>query len=1080
MPNDMEKRITAKMVLDSTGFNESLKGVNNNLKLAQSELKNASVSVGAFGRDSEKLKSVQEALSKQVELHTKKVDIYRESIEKSTNKMNDSIKERDKLKQSLENANKKYDEAVKLYGKESDEAKKAKESVDKLNEEYKKKEKAVESNAKQIQNYTVNMNKANAEMVKSQGELNKITKELKEQDNKWISASKTLKDHSERLKSTGDKVGNLGDNITKLGAPIVGIGALSLKFSTDFENSMAKVSTISEESEVSISDLRKSILKLSNDTGIASNEIANNVYDAISAGQKTGDAVSFVTNSTKLAKAGFAEAGQSLDLLTTIMNAYELEAKEVTKISDILINTQNLGKVTVGELSSSMGKVIPTAKAFGVNLEQVATGYAIMTAKGIKSAETTTYMASMFNELGKSGTKASDTVKEISGKSFQELIKQGKSVGDVLALMKDYADKNKLSLADLFGSAEAGKASLILSANAGNDFNEMLKSMNNTAGATDEAFKKVTNTTGERFAKSLNKLKNEAIRLGDTVAPLMDRAGELIGKITEKLSSMDNQQLKTIANVGLFTVGLGGILKITGGVIGSIGSIAGGLSKLSGALGTAKVATEGVGVAASIAGGTGGLAGLGTALSGIVVASAPWLLAGAAVVGTGYAISKSLKEEAIPSVDLFSNKVEVSTTNVNSANANMATGYETTVTKISEGTKQAVGAYIQLDDEATNSLMNLYANSTTITSDTVNLLTGKYNEMTTQIKTRMDSHYNEQYTSLDTFFKNSSALTDSEEKEALSKLQKNSTDKKAEVDKYIKEIQDILKKASDEKRALTLEEQQKINEIQNKMKVNAVRTLSDSEVESKIILERLKEYGTRVTAEQASNIIANAEKQRRETVDKAQKQYDETVKNIIKMRDETGVITAEQADKLIEDATRQKDESITKAGEMKHGVVEKIKDMNSDIIKDIDTTDGHIKTRWDKLKEWFANNPIIRWIKTMTSGGESPNSDVGRNWTGTNYWRGGLTYLHDTPGTSNNYELYDLPRGTRIYNHDASQDLVMKTAEQVATKIAEGMFNRFNGNNGINVTQNIYSPSPSPSEIARQTKNSLRELALNF
>ena len=46
-----------------------------------------------------------------------------------------------------------------------------------------------------------------------------------------------------------------------------------------------------------------------------------------------------------------------MDVLTTILNAYGMEASEVTNVSDMLIQTQNLGKTTVAELSSSMGKV---------------------------------------------------------------------------------------------------------------------------------------------------------------------------------------------------------------------------------------------------------------------------------------------------------------------------------------------------------------------------------------------------------------------------------------------------------------------------------------------------------------------------------------------------------------------------------------------------------------------------------------------------------------------------------------------------------------------------------------------------
>ncbi|MDU6116097.1 MAG: hypothetical protein E6649_16940, partial [Paeniclostridium sordellii] len=82
-------------------------------------------------------------------------------------------------------------------------------------------------------------------------------------------------------------------------------------------------------------------------------------------------------------------------------------------------------------------------------------------------------------------------------------------------------------------------------------------------------------------------------------------------------------------------------------------------------------------------------------------------------------------------------------------------------------------------------------------------------------------------------------------------------------------------------------------------------------------------------------------------------------------------------------------------------------------------------------------------------------------------FKGGLTYLHER-----GYELYDLPNGTRIYNHESSEELLKQTALNLASQ-----FNKDKGNN-IEVTQNIYSPTPTPSEVARQTKNMLRELIL--
>ena len=168
-----------------------------------------------------------------------------------------------------------------------------------------------------------------------------------------------------------------------------------------YETALAKVSTIADTQAVPLEKFSHEILALSNSTGVAATAIAEDVYNAISAGQASGDAVNFVTNSTMLAKAGFAETSQTLDVLTTILNAYGMSADKVGTVSDMLVQIQNKGKVTVGELSSVMGKIIPTANSYNVSLEQLGATYAIMTSKGTTAAETTTYANSMLNEMGK-------------------------------------------------------------------------------------------------------------------------------------------------------------------------------------------------------------------------------------------------------------------------------------------------------------------------------------------------------------------------------------------------------------------------------------------------------------------------------------------------------------------------------------------------------------------------------------------------------------------------------------------------------------------------------------------------------
>lgn len=447
------------------------------------------------------------------------------------------------------------------------------------------------------------------EVVQTEQDLKRLENQVEDVNSKWQNASDKLRDFGSKAEAAGNKM-------LPITGAIVGAGGAATLMSGKVDDAIAKVSTIADTTQVPLEDLRDAIMNLSNDSGIAADEIANNVYDAISAGQSTGDAIAFLEKSNKLAKAGFAESGQSLDLLTTIMNAYKLESEDVGRVSDVLIQTQNEGKTTVGELSAAMGKIIPTAKANSVELEQVAAGYAILTSNGIKSAEATTYMNSMFNELGKTGSKTDDTLKELTGKGFKGLVEEGRSVGDILALLDEDAKKNNISLADMFGSAEAAKAALTLLGDGADEFNDKVVKMQNSSGATEEAFDKLQTPT-EKARISFNKLKNAAIELGDVLLPIVEMIAEKISSLADFLLSLDESTLQMIVMIA-------GIVAAIGPVLIIIGKIATALSAITSIIGPL---VSGVGAASGATGGFGAVLATLTGPIGLIIAAIAALIA---------------------------------------------------------------------------------------------------------------------------------------------------------------------------------------------------------------------------------------------------------------------------------------------------------------------------------------------------------------------------------------------------------------------------------------------------------------------
>ena len=262
-----------------------------------------------------------------------------------------------------------------------------------------------------------------------------------------------------------------------------------------FETSTAMVATIADTSQKSLSDISKEVRTYSNETGEAASDMAEATYQAISASVNTADAASFAGTATKLAVGGFTSATTAVDVLTTAINAYGLAASDATQLSDYLITTQNLGKTSVDQLAQSVGKVIPLASAYNVQMDNLSSAYAVLTANGIATAESGTYLKSMLNELGDTGSDVSEVLLNSTGKTFAQLMEQGYSLGDVMAMLGDAVDGDSTAFNALWSSTEAGIGALSLF-NAGADkYNSVLDSMRTSAGATEKAYSTMADTT---------------------------------------------------------------------------------------------------------------------------------------------------------------------------------------------------------------------------------------------------------------------------------------------------------------------------------------------------------------------------------------------------------------------------------------------------------------------------------------------------------------------------------------------------------------------------------------------------------
>ena len=100
--------------------------------------------------------------------------------------------------------------------------------------------------------------------------------------------------------------------------------------------------------------------------------MAEAAYSAESASVPMEDLGATLEASTKLATAGFTDVDTALSATVKTMNAYGVTGEEaMNKVQKVLLQTQNKGITTVGELGASLAQVTPIAAATGVSFENV-------------------------------------------------------------------------------------------------------------------------------------------------------------------------------------------------------------------------------------------------------------------------------------------------------------------------------------------------------------------------------------------------------------------------------------------------------------------------------------------------------------------------------------------------------------------------------------------------------------------------------------------------------------------------------------------------------------------------------------
>ncbi len=886
-----------------------------------------------------------------------------------------------------------------------------------------------------------------------------------------VTKSKEVARQMESTIKVGDKMSKLGSTMTKtLTLPIVGAGTAITKMAVDYESSFAKVSTLLDKNIVDYDKYKNDILDASSESKVAVDEFSEAVYNSISAGVDQTQAIKFTTNAMKLAKGGFTDGAKAVDVMTTAINGYSLSADDATEISDMLITTQNLGKTTVDELAASMGKVIPIASSVNFGMDELSASYAQLTKNGIATAEAGTYLKSMLSELGKSGSETDKTLRELTGKGFADLKKEGKSTSEILNILDEYAKKNGKSIKDMFGSVEAGSAALVLGRKAGKEYDEMLKAMQGSAGATQEAFDKMDATPAEQLKGALNELKNAGIKLGTKLIPVVTKIADKISDLVDWFNELSPAQQENILKMGATVAAAGPLLKVTGNLVSTYGKLKPAIKGLStyfkgtstamGGLGTEAAKSGGLmvklgGQLAKVTGvtklGASGIGGRAASLGAVAVPAAAAVAAGAAL----YTVYKGFTREVIPEVDLFKGRTV--------ASLNEVTGKtEYTSIKISEETQKQVQAYMDLSKGVQQESTNMYTGVTQITEKNISNITSKVKGMADTIITASKTQRDKTIQEYEAIFSKATYLTDDQKNKVLSYVNAECEERIKKVESTRDRLTEIYTEINKNGGEITKDMQTELNECYAQMQEFAIESMAQSKAEQETILHNLKNSREGVDADMAGGAIKKMNEIRDNSVAAAQEEHDKVVAIAMRMKESKEEGAEETADAMIKAADKEY-EGIVRAAELTRSegidklmsaypeLANKVSVNTGEIVNDFERTFGCFE-KWDGGVKTFM-------LKFETIGLDKIDLAMEKTrlfLNGTHY--NGLDYV---PFDGYNARLH---KGERILTKKENEVYTKSKQEGLDTK---------------GIILNVNSPKAlNPSETAERIRIMMQELAL--
>jgi TP901 family phage tail tape measure protein len=437
------------------------------------------------------------------------------------------------------------------------------------------------------------------ELEKTEGQLRSLQNRLQETNGAinqhttvWGRLQERLSTVGNNFRDIGQRMQNVGQSMAaSFGAATVAIGGalgFAVKKSMDFEAQIDRVGAVAGATPAEIKKLEKAALDLGASTSKSATEVAQGMEIMAAMGYNTNQILAAMPGIIAAAEASGEDMALVAETVSAALNAFGLSASEASRVADVLAQAANDSAAGVQDMQYTFKYAAPIAKQLGISLEQLAAATEIMANNGIKGEQAGTTLRAALIRLSDPPREAANTLEALGVKITDangKMLPFSNIIGQLAEKTKNMSNAQKLAaLSTIFGT-EAASGMLSVVEAGPQKLDQLTKSLQNSAGASQEAAKKMKDNLKGSLEELQGAFETAQITIGNALAPAIQKIAEALQGLINWFNNLSPSMQQFIAIGAAVAVAITGIVAAIGVVLAVIGGAVSGFGALAAAIG---------------------------------------------------------------------------------------------------------------------------------------------------------------------------------------------------------------------------------------------------------------------------------------------------------------------------------------------------------------------------------------------------------------------------------------------------------------------------------------------------------------